>query len=261
SMGKLIKFIGLPVVLFNVSGAYTVSPRWSKKSRYGKTTLSIKRILTPEEYKDMEIEEIDNVIKENLYVSEYEPLQITKGKHLAECIERVIYRCPKCGVTHFVSKGNKFKCESCGLEGTFNNDQSLTLSESLPKLTTLKEWYDYQEKTMSILDYESLSEDAIIEDKKCSLNESIRMKGKIKLGKNKVVQLYKDKLIFDKKEYNFEEIDFMSIVMAHTLEFSSNGHTYQIKGDDGFNAIKYLHFYYKYKNTMKGEPYDTFFGL
>ena len=36
---------------------------------------------------------------------------------------------------------------------------------------------------------------------------------------------------------------------------------YQLKGDKRFNALKYVHIYYRYKNITKGNECEQFLGL
>ena len=113
SIVKLIKALKLPILFLNVHGFYAY-PRFAVKGRSVKIDVKIKNILEYDEYKDLDDDVLYSIVKDNLWVNGYDnPLRV-KYKKRAEKLERVIYRCPKCGITHFVSKNDTIKCMSCG---------------------------------------------------------------------------------------------------------------------------------------------------
>ena len=66
----LVKKLGLPLVIFRIEGGYGIQPRWSDVCRKGKMRAYVKRIIEPEEYKDLSKEELFNLIQSELYVDE-----------------------------------------------------------------------------------------------------------------------------------------------------------------------------------------------
>ena len=56
SIAKLAKSLKLPVILFNIHGGYGTEPRWGQGVRKGKMHCEIKKILTYDEYKDLELD-------------------------------------------------------------------------------------------------------------------------------------------------------------------------------------------------------------
>ena len=46
------------------------------------------------------------------------------------------------------------------------------------------------------------------------------------------------------------------------LNFYTADKVYQIKSEDKrFNAVKYMHFYFRYTHILKGDVYEKFLGL
>ncbi len=109
------------LVNLRISGGYLTSPRWSKKSRRGRTHLSVAGVYSPRQLADMSLEEVESVIKNDLFEDAYarqrEKKEIYKGKDLAEYMECLFFACPKCKKCGSMeSKGDVFFCRHCGVE-------------------------------------------------------------------------------------------------------------------------------------------------
>ena len=119
---KLAKESGAALVTYRITGGYMRNPRWAAKARFGKTHGALVNEYTPEMLGAMSVDEIYDAINRDLYVNAYEeqrknPLPY-RSKIPAECIESVLYCCPKCGAFSSIdSKGDQFACR-CGLAGT-----------------------------------------------------------------------------------------------------------------------------------------------
>ena len=59
----------------------------------------------------------------------------------------------------------------------------------------------------------------------------------------------------------FGDISAISVLGKNKLNIYYQGHVYQIKSNEHFNALKYVNIYYRYKNISKGESHDEFLGL
>ena len=116
--GQLIKDAGVALITFRVNGGYFHTPKWGTGLRKGPVRGGVVREYSPEELKNMTVEEINEIIRNDIYVNVFEDLKENKhqykGKNLAEHVERVLYMCPHCfevGKLH--SKGNFLTCD-CG---------------------------------------------------------------------------------------------------------------------------------------------------
>lgn len=116
--GKLVKDSGVALITYRFVGGYLRKPRWANKARKGPLTGHFVAEYSPEELAKLSAEEITAIIRRDIYVNAYEEQRKSAenydGENLAECVERVLYVCPKCkqiGTLH--SKGNVLSCD-CG---------------------------------------------------------------------------------------------------------------------------------------------------
>lgn len=118
-IAKLVRFLNVPVVAIHTNGGYLTRPRWTKKSRYGKLETTIKPILTVEQIRQLSNEQIYQIVIDALDFDDYkwqrERMIPYKGKNLAEGVEYVLYKCPKCASEFTLrSEGDKLYCTECG---------------------------------------------------------------------------------------------------------------------------------------------------
>ena len=78
NFGKLLKNLKCTIVLFNLHGGFGSLPRFgSKKRRKGPFYGEIKRVMKYEEYENMPIEELTQIVKENLWAHVPREVKIT----------------------------------------------------------------------------------------------------------------------------------------------------------------------------------------
>lgn len=124
--GQLVKDSGVALVTYKTVGGYLRCPRWSISKRKGPIVGHFVNEYMPEELAKLSAEEITEIIRRDTYVNVYEeqkknPLSY-EGENLAECVERILYICPKCGkVGTLHSKGDDLICD-CGATVTMKAD-------------------------------------------------------------------------------------------------------------------------------------------
>ena len=126
STGKLLKRANVDVILIKQQGGYVSQPRWadffSKKGViYTKTSL----LLPKEKLETLSEQEINTIVEEAIYNNDYdfqrEKMIDFDRKNRAEGIERLVYRCNKCGgILTVYGKGHDILCSNCGPIGTIN---------------------------------------------------------------------------------------------------------------------------------------------
>ncbi len=120
---KLIKKLGLDLIICNVKGGYLSKPRWATNLRKNrKIRLDYTLLLTKEEVKQVSVEKISELANRALYNNDYDYQRQVMiphpGKHLAEGLEDVVYVCPHCeGINTLRTSGNKIICDKCKHEG------------------------------------------------------------------------------------------------------------------------------------------------
>ena len=259
AIGGLAKKLGLPIAFFKIEGGYGIQPRWSDVRRKGKMRAYVASVLEPEEYKTWSNEELYQYICKALYQNEANSDAEFFHKRSAEYLERVLYLCPNCGITHFESNGDTVKCTSCGASA--KHLPSTELEGDFPFRYVL-DWYKYQENYVNGLDTLSMTETPIIRDQ-CSLYKVALYSKKQLLAENVELALYGDRIEMTgrfTKTLRFEELDTITILGKNKLDIYHEDMVYQIQSGKRFNALKYLNLYHRYKNLSSGTN-GTFLGL
>ena len=256
----LVKKLSLPLVLYRLEGGYGVQPRWSDVVRKGKMRGYVSRVVEPEEYKAMSDDELMALIREGLYVDENTLSGEFYHSNSAEYLERCVYICPFCGFSHFYSKGNITKCMGCGRETEYLPTKELRGVGYDHPFRFVSQWYDYQEEYINDLDITSFIQKPVYTEH-ASVYEVVLYKNKHIIHKDGVISLYGDRVTVNDTVFHFSSVSHVTVLGKNKLNIYSGGKVYQFKGDKHFNALKYLHFYYRYKNITKGAKDDKFLGL
>ncbi|HPG92866.1 MAG TPA: 1-acyl-sn-glycerol-3-phosphate acyltransferase [Clostridia bacterium] len=263
SVVKYVKMLKIPVLFVNIRGGYGTSPRWAKKTRKGNIFGEVIREMGYEEYKDYSNEELYKIITDQLYIDDRNLNKNYLSSELAEYMECCVYVCPKCGLTHFVSKGDTITCTKCGYSAVYGDDLKFKTGE----FGTVKDWYDYQKEFVKKFDYEALGDEPLFTDKIRVMKDEIFHKRKHRVSKRTTVKMYADRLEilddFGSVSISLSDISDMAVCGRNKLEISDNErNNYFLIPTPRFNALKYVQFFYHYKN-MQGETADEneFLGL
>lgn len=265
SIASLAKKLGLPILLYRIEGGYSVHPRWSDVVRKGKMRSFVSKVIMPDEYEKLSKEELFDKINEGLYVDEVNDNHVFYHSRRAEFLERVLYVCPDCGLSSFKSCKDKLKCKSCGKTVTYDCSTRLHgIGFNLP-FSFVGEWYDYQKKYINQLDVTSFSKEPIYKEN-VSLYEVVICKKKRLIKKHTAISLYGNRMVIEKSgtdsfEFDFDKLLAVTILGKNKLNVYTDTKVYQIKGNERFNALKYVHIYNRYKNISRGDEDGKFLGL
>lgn len=130
---RLIKRGGVAVGIVRCRGCYLAWPRWTQGFiRPGKVVAESDILLTADEISTLEVDEIHEIIKDALNISDYDfQLSLAKpGKYItpapAAGLENMLHHCPSCGKMQAIeSTGKTLRCRQChwkielGLDGFF----------------------------------------------------------------------------------------------------------------------------------------------
>ena len=270
AIAKLAKKIGLPVALVRFEGGYGVHPRWSdvrrKADRFPPMEARVAEIIEPEELKELSDEGLMGRIRRALYQDDYELVQETGQQYYspksAEYVERALYVCPSCGLTTFQSDGNTFLCDGCQGEWEMMPDLSIRpMNEYQTQgFISMGDWFDYQQDFIRGLDLHRLPARALYEDKAALYRVNL-YKNKELLAEETVVRLFRDRITVDDDVFTFSELEAVSVLGRNKLNLYIDKEVYQVVGDERFNALKYVNFYYRFKNMEKGVMNEQFLGL
>lgn len=118
--GKLIKKLGIPVYYSKIAGGYLAYPKHCLDIRHGKVCVTVDRMFTAEDLKNMTPEQIEDRMNQLLAHDDYmwnkEHQYKYDGKgQMAKNLDTLLYMCPKCGEMHKMEcSGNTMKCTACG---------------------------------------------------------------------------------------------------------------------------------------------------
>lgn len=260
AIGGLAKKLGLPIAFFKIEGGYGVHPRWSDVRRRGKMRAYVSSVLEPEEYKDFTNEQLYQRICQELYQNETE----LEGKYFhkknAEYVERALYVCPHCGITHFESHGDQVTCTSCGRSAKYLPDKKF---EGEYPFENVLEWYRFQQDYVNKLNLLEMTEAPIIQDT-CDLYNVELYQGKTLAGKGVKMALYGDRIEMTgsvEKCFRFDETETITILGKNKLNIYHKNVVYQIQSDKRFNALKYINLFHRYKNITSEGKNGNFLGL
>ena len=263
AVAPLARKLGLPIAFFRIEGGYGVHPRWADDVRRGKMHGYVSRVVEKEEYSALSDEELVALIKAELYVDEAKVDGEYISKNPAERLERVIYVCPKCGFSSFCSEGDRISCTSCGLTARYTSTKELVFDGADIDFRFVADWYDYQERFVNLTDTVSLTENPVFYDS-AAISEVIPYKRKRRLEGDVKILLFGNRVEISGKKTNleisFSEASAFSVLGKNKLNVYFKDKVYQIKGDKGFNALKYLNFYHRFTNIIGGEGCE-FLGL
>ncbi len=257
---KLVKALKIPLTFFRIEGGYGVQPRWSDCVRKGKMRSYVSKTIEPEEYLAMNDQELYSVIKKELFVDERQIVDTYKSKKLAECLERVVYVCPECGLTKFESNNDKIRCLTCNKEIQYLDNKKLKGINFQFPFEYVKEWYDFQNEYVNNLKIEDYFDKSLFVDNVNIFDVELYKKKRLK-EKNIELALYGNKLKCKDSELLFDDISSITVLGRNKLNIYYADKVYQIKGDKRFNAVKYVNIFYRYKNYKNGDCNGKFLGL
>jgi hypothetical protein len=262
AIAPLAKKLKLPIALYRIEGGYGAHPRWSDTVRKGKMRGYVSQVIEPEDFAKMTDQELYEIIQKGLYIDEGIDDGRFCGNRRAEYLERAYYVCPQCGLSEFESRGNEITCKKCGISATYGEDKRL--SGTLPFAFTT-EWYAYQQDFINRLNPLDYTEKPLYQDT-AALSKVLVYQRKVPLRKEAKIALYGDRITIDEQGDHplilpFEETAAVTVLGRNKLNIYFGDNLFQLKGGKRFNALKYVHLYFRHKNVTKGDPNDPFLGL
>ena len=265
TIAQLAKRLRLPIALYRIEGGYGTHPRWSDVVRKGKMHSYVSRVIEPEEYKLMTDDELNEVIREGLYVNDARADTKFIHKRRAEYLERAVYVCPFCGLAEFESDKARIRCKRCNRVVEYGETTELSGVGFEFPFKFVNDWYNYQQDFVNSLDLSSYFESAIFEDV-ADFSEVIVYKNKVLLKKDARISLFGNRIVIndgesDEMRFDFDKVTAVSVLGRNKLNIYCDNRVYQLGGSTRLNSLKYVNIFYRYKNICKGDENEQFLGL
>ena len=259
SIASLAKKLGLPVAVLRIEGGYGIQPRWSDVIRKGKMRCYVKRIIEPEEYKDMSKEAFAQLLQEELTVDEAKVTGEFHHPKNAEFLERVVYTCPDCGFSPFESHGDVIRCTGCGRQIRHLPTKELEGIEKPFPHRFVADWYEWQNDYVNHKDLTAMTASPVFTDT-ARFSRVHTGKRKELITKSARICLYGDRITVDSREFRFDSTDAVVVLGKNKVNIYQGKELFQLKGGKRFNGLKYVNFFHRYKNIIAGDN-NEFLGL
>ena len=265
SIAGLAKMLGLPVALMRIEGGYGVAPRWSDVVRRGPMRAYVARVIEPEEVAALSKEDLYKEILQTLTVDDTAVKESYRHKKRAEYIERAVFLCPRCKEPgRLESRGEKIFCNSCGLQMEYTVKKEITAQGFALPFKNAAGWIDFQNDWVNRQDPSRHTERPLVTDADVCVEEIADMKRKV-LRKNARLSLYGDRIAADEGTademvFSFADLTGATVSRKNKLALYAGKREYQLIGGTRFNALKYMNFYYRFKNWHLGDGHGEFLG-
>ena len=150
SVGKLIKLLKIPVVSVITENAFLRQPLYNMLNKHDvDVSANVKVLIKKEDINKLSVDEINNILKKEFdldyWKKQKEQNVIIKEGNFAEGLERVLYKCPHCGVEgEITTKGNEITCVKCGVKYIIQPNGVLKSTNAETKFSSVSEWYQYE---------------------------------------------------------------------------------------------------------------------
>ncbi len=150
TLGKLAKFLGVPVVSCHLSGCYVNAPQWHKiYNKHPKIEALVTQTCTAEDVKNLSEEELQKKIVDNFKYDDFKWQKdnnvIIDVPYRAQGLNRILYKCPHCGTAHKMKgEGINLTCESCGKVWEMTPLGELKALEGETEFSHIPDWFDWE---------------------------------------------------------------------------------------------------------------------
>lgn len=149
STGKLVKLLGVPVVVLRIHGNFITCPQWNKINKKTYVEAEMERILTPEQIKGLKPAQINEIIRDNFQYDDFRwqaenKIAITHPKR-AKGLHALLYKCPACmSESQTDSEGTKLWCNACGKEWEMDEYGALHAVNGETEFPHIPDWSNWE---------------------------------------------------------------------------------------------------------------------
>ena len=153
SLGKMIKFMQVPVVSLLMHGHHITEPAWHQVNRGSRVEAEMKLLLTKDEVCALSYADIHDRIARTLVYDDYRwqhenQVRIDFAERAAG-MHRVLYQCPKCRTEYrMYSQGDRIGCKRCGKVWRLSEYGQLQAQTGETEFVFPPDWYEWQRQNV-----------------------------------------------------------------------------------------------------------------
>jgi len=149
SLGKMVRLLGVPVVVLRIHGNFVTCPQWNKKNKKTFVEAEMKPIITAEETKSLSVDEINVRIAESFQYDDYawqrDNQIVIDDPGRADGLHGLLYKCPACKTEHQTdSAGTKLWCNCCKKTWEMDEYGQLHALEGETEFSHIPDWSNWE---------------------------------------------------------------------------------------------------------------------
>lgn len=150
TVGRLIKMLGVPVVMIRTYGAFAHDPLYNGlKLRDVDISATMEYLISPDDTQNMSADEINSVLNDRFSFDNFRWQQennvIIDEPFRADGLNRVLYKCPHCGKEgSMVGEGTELRCNSCGKVWELTERGYLSARDGKTEFRHIPDWYTWE---------------------------------------------------------------------------------------------------------------------
>ena len=149
SLGKMIRLLGVPVVVLMIHGNFVTCPQWNKINKKTFVEAEAKQIITAEETKSLSVEEINQRIAENFQYDDFAWQKKNKIRiehpERAKGLHSLLYKCPNCKEEHQTdSSGSRLWCNACKKSWEMDEYGELHAVDAETEFSHIPDWSNWE---------------------------------------------------------------------------------------------------------------------
>lgn len=243
STGKLAKAAGASLVTFRMEGGYLSQPRFSTSRRKGRIYGHLVHVYKPDELKAMTDDEMNEAICRDLYEDAYavqdEKMIPYEGKNLTEGIESTLFYCPQCKCfSTLKSTKDEVRC-TCGFYAVYNRFGYLECSDGVTR--NMRDWDAEQHEMLRRAVAGGTLQPFCDEVEVRAIGQDHKAGEKL----SGTVTMDASGAAWNGKRIPFSELAGLAVYSRNCINliYGEQEQQYDIRGNTGFCALKYLYLY------------------
>ncbi len=150
SIGRLVKMLGVPVVMIRTYGAFSRDPLYNGlRRRKVQVSADMKYLLSAKQVAEKTPTELHEIIQTEFAFDNFKWQQengiLIKEDFRAEGLNRVLYKCPHCETEgKMLGTGIKLACNHCGKQYELTEEGFLQADQGETKFCHVPDWYQWE---------------------------------------------------------------------------------------------------------------------